>query len=644
MLPVVSSFFKDTFNENLKKLVQPSSLVVAAIFLSLHFFFILPLLLERNDTLATTFVALDEGWQIVVGVLLTLVLGYLFLSLNSTILKLMTGELWVNSILIGPVMKSLQARKAINWEIDYLRRRAERDAKRDHQGVFTDGIKEHTRESKQHWEDLTKLELAIASGIYIDGENERTRLVEEKEQGKTKWDRLKEQKKEYAHTEALIYQYRQKVWEYKTTFPKNQGDVAATSLGNVLNATSSYIWGHYNLDMTALWPHMETAIAENKAMTSRIENEKAALDFLVNLSFVLALFSFEYLLFLASVHRIWWPNAALSFMFLFLSYITYRAAVSKARTWGDAVQIAFDMCREDLRKSLNIREFKSKEDERQVWERVSRWLLFGDVEEWKERGDTLPDDVFESAPAAPSQHLPSVTTSPNISYKLEYGISDLGADERIPDQSASNRVMIYRKRADYLILVSNATQQAEECNCAADGAYVIVHDSQVPLIRSAPVADANAWAAPDAPVASLVPAADRVPAYKLLWPLGRLEVNSARALRYAVEIPIFEAKTNSDRLLVLEKITEGNDDVTFQYRYEFEITSSEDSDVEATLDVYDGRIKKPADAPVGVLTTPDGTMRLVKAESLSQPDRYRWSLGKLSQNNRSVTLSYMILK
>ncbi len=101
MLPAISEFLKGTFDESLKKLVQPSGIIAAAIFLLLNLLIIYPPLAAKELAIITNFAALDSAWQIVIGLTVLVVLSYMLVSLSNSILRLMTGELWSDSPLIG---------------------------------------------------------------------------------------------------------------------------------------------------------------------------------------------------------------------------------------------------------------------------------------------------------------------------------------------------------------------------------------------------------------------------------------------------------------------------------------------------------------------------------------------------------------
>ncbi|MEP6468165.1 MAG: hypothetical protein ABJC24_00180 [Chloroflexota bacterium] len=94
MLPAVAEFFKTTVDASLAKLVQPSAIVPATVFILLNALFIHPSLVAAGFGPAVGLEALPDGLKIAVLIVLILILGYVVLSLNSTFLRLATGELW----------------------------------------------------------------------------------------------------------------------------------------------------------------------------------------------------------------------------------------------------------------------------------------------------------------------------------------------------------------------------------------------------------------------------------------------------------------------------------------------------------------------------------------------------------------------
>ena len=69
-----------------------------------------------------------------------------------------------------------------------------------------------------------------------------------------------------------------------------------------------------------------------------------------------------------------WPLYAIPFV---VAYALYRAAVSPAAEWGDAVRASIDLHRLDLYEKLGVRKPKSFSDERAMAVRVSQALLYG---------------------------------------------------------------------------------------------------------------------------------------------------------------------------------------------------------------------------------------------------------------------------
>ena len=113
-LPVLSSItdqLTGTVSDAFKKLVQPHSLVAAAIFLTLNLVLVVPSLMLRRVPFALALAALPTAWQIALGVLALIALGYLINSLGAFFLNIVNGNAFRDSPLIGALMLWRQQRK-----------------------------------------------------------------------------------------------------------------------------------------------------------------------------------------------------------------------------------------------------------------------------------------------------------------------------------------------------------------------------------------------------------------------------------------------------------------------------------------------------------------------------------------------------
>lgn len=547
MLPAISDFFKDTFTENITKLLQPASLIASSIFFILNLLFIFPALVDKDIPIATGLVSLNAALQVVLAVTIVLVIAYLLLSFNNSILKLMTGELWSDSPLLG--------------------------------------------------RSLTKWQKAL----------------------RTKLEQQEQAQKPISNAKSLETR-----WERVTRFPEEDTYIGPTALINVLNATSSYIWHHYGIDMAALWPHMQIIIANdsNSALADRIDNEKATLDFLINLTFLLALFAVEQVLLQCFLLRQGW-TVLWVLLPLALAYIVYRSAVSKARSWGDAMQMAFDMHRDSLREALGLQPFQSEEDERQVWEKVSRLLLWGDT----------ADEVFDIQPEQTTPK-PSVISSANVQTVLQYGVGDVAdpvlAHLMPANASAAPTIQRTFQYIDYILLVSNTGVEGN--NCVADGIHIVVSDSQIPRID--PPVKAKDWKGAEY-TAEIMLANEANIAHQLLWHIDMLPANGSISLQYRLPSRMFKATTNNPQSLLitmLETISSRGDDITYTFSIE-----NTGGDTDATLEVFDNRRPLPDELPLGLLELPDNTSQDKEPDRLSKPERYCWNLGRLSRGQYVLT-------
>jgi hypothetical protein len=235
-------------------------------------------------------------------------------------------------------------------------------------------------------------------------------------------------------------------WQLATHYPSlNPKDtIQATRLGNVLVATQHIIWRRYGIDITALWSQMESVkdLDKTPAMVA-VKDDKATLDLLANLIFVLIVFGLEAMLFYSSRDR--WTAALFSLVAFVASYIAYRVAVGSARSWGDGMQVVLDLHRDALRSALGLREASKGDDERQLWQGTRHVYLPGDDE-------PAPADLFSATPVPTLETVAATTlTVDAVSATTADGVID--ETPRPPNGVIFSALLRY---VDYILLVSRA--------------------------------------------------------------------------------------------------------------------------------------------------------------------------------------------
>ena len=573
----------------------------------LNLLFILPGLVDKNLPLAVSILNLSPALQVVLAVGLVLLLAYLLLSFQNAILKLFTGELWVDSPVIGPFLlrwQRINLQQLNNeWEINHQRE----------------------NQAESQWEMLQQ---ELDNQTDQQSAKERSQLIKKEHQLFLKrW---------VAHRKKIIIG-----WWRDTHYPKAEENMAPTALGNVLNAVSGTIWDRYGIDMTALWPHMKAVLAADKTLGAAVDNEKTTLDFLVSLEFLLILFAVEVILvqffFLRQGLAVLWALLPLT-----LAFIVYQAAVRQARTWGDMVQLAFDTHRDDLRKMLGVRPLKSEEDERKVWYKISSWL------DW---GNNI-DDIF----AVQSSMLsPSVIVSANIKVTPQSATINV-ADVLPSDQDYQPTITRTFERRQYFLLVeiagnshgnvshqkspdtpeSSDHQKAPKVEQSinpqnspdAHEGYILISDPNVPVIVDVP--PVQVLNNKELKTSQVLAISNASAADSLLLHLTALPASGPLMLQYSLDSCLFTATTNNpDSLTIaLLETTDANYiNSTFIVQ-----NNGEAPALNACLDVRDDRILNPNEL-FGTVENEDQT------PSKLSPTLYRWQLRTIDPG-KQVTLRY----
>jgi hypothetical protein len=109
-LPVLSSLTElltGTVTDEFKKVIQPASLVAAAIFMALNLVLIFPPLVPHRVAPVVALEALPSAWQIVLGTLTLAAMGYVINSLGGFFLGLLSGDAFRDS-LVGETLRTRQ--------------------------------------------------------------------------------------------------------------------------------------------------------------------------------------------------------------------------------------------------------------------------------------------------------------------------------------------------------------------------------------------------------------------------------------------------------------------------------------------------------------------------------------------------------
>ncbi len=438
-----------------------------------------------------------------------------------------------------------------------------------------------------------------------------------------------------------------------TSFAAEEAFTYPTMFGNVQQATQDYISRHYGIDMIALLPHMESVIANNNvdtALSSLISNEKSALDFLVNMTCLFVLFAIELTAQFFTLPSPWtlvWVGGS-----LLLAVVTYNGAIVKARSWGDVVQAAFDMHCDDLRQKLGLRAFTSKDDEREVWRKASRYLIWGDP----------AGDIFDPTASSSSDKASSAQTAgPDKSQKQAYSDSDTSSSP--DDVTCATHSKVYTdiqstitdvnalppdagatwqkiaKRIDYRLIVTNTTRHS------INDVFLYVTDERFPVIQHVPeLHDIAHHIHPPSVVSAIIAPQHTQGAQvlnQLLLHIPDIAPHSSLAICYHLVSVSLTVESNHPTLIVNDVKTDtDNDTGSIDYTIELHNTAmSPLTDVK--LLVYDAGAEVSDASIWGCLEYPDWLVQ-VQATKVSAPDGYCWTIDAIP-GNTTVTLTYTVV-
>ncbi|HLX88661.1 MAG TPA: hypothetical protein VKR22_09445 [Acidimicrobiales bacterium] len=185
-------------------------------------------------------------------------------------------------------------------------------------------------------------------------------------------------------------------------FPKDEGNIAPTRLGNAMRAIETFGSHTFKLDSQVLWSELRAVLPDT--LNSDIDSAKAGIDVFIALIYLSLGFSAACLaVFLEAPQKIHMSHRSLLVaggVSLLLVPIWYRQAVASTRSLRSAVHAMVMLGRGKLAKSLGLEVPATLEAERVMWSSMSRLSLMGYNDRTKQRWDAVRAQRPPQAPAS----------------------------------------------------------------------------------------------------------------------------------------------------------------------------------------------------------------------------------------------------
>ena len=177
-----------------------------------------------------------------------------------------------------------------------------------------------------------------------------------------------------------------------TELPVDIDRVGATDIANTLALAEAYPFERYAMDAAVFWPRLSAELEPEKA--DALKSSFGTMNGLLNLSLLIFLLALEFLLLTIAMIPGWATiplaflpannlvYAAVTFvvalLLALLGYGAYRAAVSSARTVGNAMRTAFDYYRGNVLQRFNLKMPNDLEEERVLWLKLGAFIRRGE--------------------------------------------------------------------------------------------------------------------------------------------------------------------------------------------------------------------------------------------------------------------------
>lgn len=184
---------------------------------------------------------------------------------------------------------------------------------------------------------------------------------------------------------AMIPEITQLQDQVNNLFPPDPESVLPTRLGNAIRAFEYYANQRYKIDPITIWPRLLAVLP--KEFLDEIEDVSNSFNFLVNIVLMVQISGL--LLLVASAYNTsYWPLLG-AFTSFIVSYLLYRAAISRAIAWGFMFNTAFDLYRRDLLKQFGFSPPSNIEEEQKLWTKILQLIMYKETKNLDFNGEKL---------------------------------------------------------------------------------------------------------------------------------------------------------------------------------------------------------------------------------------------------------------
>jgi hypothetical protein len=177
-----------------------------------------------------------------------------------------------------------------------------------------------------------------------------------------------------------LQKYRAQAWaEYvnlEFRFPIDEKFLLPTRFGNLMRSCLIYPQYRYNINGDVVWPRLVNVLP--KEFVGEKDDAEAQLIFLLNSSLLSFLIGFVALIVGIASKSVNYRYLTIGILFLIFGYFIYRLTLSAGETFILYVRAAFDLYRFELLKQLKIDLPKSRQEEKDLWGKISELLAVGD--------------------------------------------------------------------------------------------------------------------------------------------------------------------------------------------------------------------------------------------------------------------------
>ncbi len=159
-------------------------------------------------------------------------------------------------------------------------------------------------------------------------------------------------------------------------FYPRKNEILPTKFGNIIAASETYSDKRYGMDAIVLWPRILPILLNHK-FNEFMAQKKTSMDLYMNMMYISIVLSSIMVFSYVFAHQYSLAAYTMIIGVIAISFFYYTSIIT-AIGWGMTIRVTFDIFKEQLKSTLNIKKHRTLKEEQNNWKEHCKFFKYGE--------------------------------------------------------------------------------------------------------------------------------------------------------------------------------------------------------------------------------------------------------------------------